>query len=150
MLRKHSDKKLFSNQDLKNFSVNDNTLRKQAEERVDRNIAVAGSSLILTTVEVLTNTPILLPMATPGLIYIEVPVGVDAYRSIFNDRKCGAFGDKYLDVGVLATGASKTITVSLAAGAAREKTLRAFVDSWCETSESNDGNNQFTQCYSVQ
>ncbi|CAK0748661.1 exported hypothetical protein [Gammaproteobacteria bacterium] len=65
-------------------------------------------------------------------------------------QECGAAGDKYLDVGVLGAGASKTVTVSLAAGAAEEKTLRAFVDSWCETPESSDGNNQYTQGYSVQ
>ncbi|CAK0764264.1 Heavy metal translocating P-type ATPase [Gammaproteobacteria bacterium] len=90
MLRKNSDKKLFSDQDLENLSVNDNALRKQTEQIVDQNIAVAGSSLTLTTVGVLTNTPILLPMAIPGLIYIGVPVGVDAYRSIFKDHKISA------------------------------------------------------------
>jgi pimeloyl-ACP methyl ester carboxylesterase len=50
-------------------------------------------------------------------------------------------------VGVLAAGVSKTITLSLTAGLAGANTLRAFVDSSCQTTESNEGNNQSTLAY---
>jgi subtilase family serine protease len=64
---------------------------------------------------------------------------------------CAAVGDKSTTLTTsLAVGASKTVTVSgLATGAAGAKTLRAFVDSGCLTTETNDANNQFTKAYTV-
>ena len=65
-------------------------------------------------------------------------------------QTCPADGDNFAAVGVLAAGASKAITLTgIPAGAVGAKTLRAFVDSYCETVESNDGNNQATASYSV-
>ena len=50
----------------------------------------------------------------------------------------------------LVVGASQTITVNgLLAGAVGTKTLRAFVDSGCQTAETNDANNHFTKSYTV-
>lgn len=66
-------------------------------------------------------------------------------------QRCGAEGNAWADVGVLAAGASKTLSVTgLAAGIAGAKTVRAIVDSWCETTETNEINNQLTKTYSVQ
>lgn len=62
---------------------------------------------------------------------------------------CGAEGNSYGIVGLLAAGASKTLTITLPAGSAGTKTLRAFVDSWCDTVEANEGNNQLTKSYTV-
>ena len=63
---------------------------------------------------------------------------------------CGELGDQFPKVGVLAAGASKTITVSLTAVpdiVDAVNTLRAFADSGCGTTESNEANNQFTSTY---
>ncbi|CAK0748295.1 exported hypothetical protein [Gammaproteobacteria bacterium] len=76
---------------------------------------------------------------------------LDVWTNQPTTQGCGALGNKYLDIGILAAGAAKTVTVSLPAGVAGEKTLRIFVDSWCETSESgNEGNNQLVKTYTVQ
>ncbi|CAK0775093.1 conserved exported hypothetical protein [Gammaproteobacteria bacterium] len=65
-------------------------------------------------------------------------------------QACGAEGDAWRDIGILAAGASKTVTISLKADTTGgTKTLRAFVDSWCETVESNEINNQFARTYVV-
>lgn len=64
---------------------------------------------------------------------------------------CGAEGDSWVETGMLAAGASRTLTVTgLNAGAAGNKTLRAFVDSWCEVVEGNETNNQVMKAYIVQ
>ena len=65
-------------------------------------------------------------------------------------QSCGASGDQSASLGSLAAGASTKVTVNnLPAGAAGSKTLRAFVDSGCQTAESDETNNQATQAYSV-
>ncbi|GEM_PF-6864981 len=64
-------------------------------------------------------------------------------------QKCGAFGEQWVDIGSLAVGATKTLTVSLRSSGAGVKTLRAFADSWCQTPESNEANNQLTKTYTV-
>jgi hypothetical protein len=59
-----------------------------------------------------------------------------------------ATGEVYAGIGTLAAGASKTLTFAgLAAGAAGTKTLRAFVDSLCQTAEPNESNNQAALWY---
>jgi hypothetical protein len=58
-------------------------------------------------------------------------------------QTCGADGNDYASIGTLAANATKTLTFSgLRAGAAGAKTLRAYVDSWCDTTESTEANNQ--------
>ncbi|CAK0774415.1 hypothetical protein CCP3SC5AM1_910001 [Gammaproteobacteria bacterium] len=65
-------------------------------------------------------------------------------------QNCNATGDQTIAVGSLAAGESKIFSVTgLSAGVAGKKTLRAFIDSACLTSESNERNNQFTQIYTV-
>lgn len=76
------------------------------------------------------------------------------YLDLWTDQPtaqgCGADGNAYASVGTLAVGASKTLTFSgLRTRAAGTRTLRAFVDSYCQTAESNDGNNQSATGYSV-
>lgn len=64
-------------------------------------------------------------------------------------QSCGADG-KYKTVGTLAAGASASFTFTgLSAGTAGSKTFRAFVDSQCQTAESNESNNQYTKTYTV-
>lgn len=63
---------------------------------------------------------------------------------------CGADGNAWASIGTLEPGKSRTVTLTgLRGGAAGRKTLRAFADSWCETREANDSNNQRGQTYSV-
>jgi subtilase family serine protease len=65
-------------------------------------------------------------------------------------QTCPANGNGYVNVGTLAAGESRTFTVNgLPTGAAGTKTLRAFVDSYCQTVESNEANNQSTLTYTV-
>ena len=63
---------------------------------------------------------------------------------------CGAEGDAWAGVGNLAAGASKTVNLKLVAGVAGTKTLRAFADSWCQTTEPAESNNQAIKNYVVQ
>jgi ELWxxDGT repeat protein len=66
-------------------------------------------------------------------------------------QACGAIGNARQTVGSLAVGVSKTLTFSgLPAGIAGAKTLRAYVDSGCGTTETNEDNNQLTKAYTVQ
>ena len=65
-------------------------------------------------------------------------------------QACSAVGDKSTTVGSLAAGASTTVTISgLTADSVGAKTLRAYVDSNCQTAESNEANNQTTLSYNV-
>ncbi|MBV5308197.1 CARDB domain-containing protein [Chromatium okenii] len=64
-------------------------------------------------------------------------------------QKCGAFGEQWIEISSLAAGATKTLTVNLRLSGAGAKTLRAFADSWCQTPESNEANNQLTKTYMV-
>uniref|UniRef100_UPI0025EFB3D3 RCC1 domain-containing protein n=1 Tax=uncultured Thiodictyon sp. TaxID=1846217 RepID=UPI0025EFB3D3 len=63
---------------------------------------------------------------------------------------CGGVGDQSAMLPSLAAGASATVTFTgLPAGAVGAKTLRAFVDSACQTLESDDSNNQSTRPYTT-
>ena len=65
-------------------------------------------------------------------------------------QACYAESDAYVALGALAPGASATYTVgNLSAGIAGTQMLRAFVDSYCQTTESNEGNNQYTLTYTI-
>jgi hypothetical protein len=79
------------------------------------------------------------------------PAGyLDVWMNQPTATACGANSDAWLDIGTIAAGASKTVTLSLVAETSGAKTARAFVDSWCETIEANEGNNQRTLSYTVQ
>jgi len=64
---------------------------------------------------------------------------------------CGAAGDAALAVGPLAAGASRTLTLDgLPAGtAAAKKSLRAYIDHTCVSTEAHEGNNQRVMPYTV-
>ncbi|MCX7112778.1 MAG: M6 family metalloprotease domain-containing protein [Proteobacteria bacterium] len=65
-------------------------------------------------------------------------------------QACSAVGDKSTTVGSLAAGASTTVTISgLTADSVGAKTLRAYSDSNCQTSEMDETNNQTTLAYNV-
>lgn len=63
-------------------------------------------------------------------------------------QTCGAQGD-WVEIGSLAAGATTTLKVSLRSQEAGTKTLRAFADSWCQLSETDETNNQMTKTYTV-
>ncbi|CAK0758973.1 conserved exported hypothetical protein [Gammaproteobacteria bacterium] len=75
---------------------------------------------------------------------------LDIWTNQATIQTCGAVGNAWVDVGTLAAGVSKTMTITLNATSKGSRTLRAFVDSWCETAESNEANNQLTRTYTVQ
>jgi alpha-tubulin suppressor-like RCC1 family protein len=62
---------------------------------------------------------------------------------------CAVAGDADLTLADLAAGAKQTVSIRLPAGPAGTKTLRAFVDSQCLSTEPNETNNQSTQAYRV-
>ncbi|MBV5309383.1 choice-of-anchor Q domain-containing protein [Chromatium okenii] len=64
-------------------------------------------------------------------------------------QTCKAASDTWEEVGQLAAGESKTITVNLKVRGAGAKQLRAFVDSQCTVTETNETNNQLTKSYTV-
>ena len=66
------------------------------------------------------------------------------------DQTCPAVGNAKVALGILAAGESKTVTIaSIPSGIAGAKTLRVFVDSQCQTAESNVSNNQSILAYNV-
>jgi hypothetical protein len=73
---------------------------------------------------------------------------LDIYTNQPTNLGCGIDGNKYASVGTLAAGASKSITFSgLSTRKASGRTFRAFVDSYCQTSEANETNNQAVKTY---
>jgi hypothetical protein len=63
---------------------------------------------------------------------------------------CGAVGDAAVAVGPLAAGATRTLTLDgLPAGTAAAKSLRAFIDHTCVSTEAYDANNQRVKPYTV-
>ncbi len=80
--------------------------------------------------------------------------GNGGYLDVWADQPtaptCRADGDTFASVGTLAAGASTTLTVDgLLGGTPGAKTLRAFVDSYCDTQETSENNNQKTAVYTV-
>jgi M6 family metalloprotease-like protein len=76
---------------------------------------------------------------------------LDIWKNSTSTATCGARGFKYASVGTLAAGASKTITFTgLTPESTGSKTFRAFVDSQCDTGESDEGNNQLTKAYTAE
>ncbi|WP_200153020.1 DUF1566 domain-containing protein [Chromatium okenii] len=74
---------------------------------------------------------------------------LDVWANQSAEQICGAFGEQWIEIGSLAAGASKTLTVKLRSMGAGTKTLRAFVDSWCQLPEADETNNQMTKKYTV-
>ncbi|CAK0769433.1 exported hypothetical protein [Gammaproteobacteria bacterium] len=74
---------------------------------------------------------------------------LDIWANQPTPQSCNAEGDAWTVTGTLEAGVAKTVTLTLQAGSSGAKTLRAFIDSGCETVESNEGNNQFTRTYTV-
>jgi M6 family metalloprotease-like protein len=76
---------------------------------------------------------------------------LDVWTNQATAQSCGVNGDTWTVLGALAAGETKSYTFTgLQAGAAATQTFRAFIDSTCYTSESNEGNNQYTLDYVVQ
>ncbi len=76
---------------------------------------------------------------------------VDVWSDQPKTRSCGDLGESWAEIGNLAAGASKTIALPtrFRAGRVGRKNLRAYADSWCETKELNERNNQYTTGYRV-
>ncbi len=75
---------------------------------------------------------------------------LDVWMNQTSTPVCGSEGNLYEAVGSLAAGASTDLTFSgLKMRSGGIFTFGAFVDSYCQTSEANDGNNQLTKAYTV-
>ena len=73
---------------------------------------------------------------------------LDVYTNQPTAPGCGTDGNKYQLVGTLAAGASKTFTFTgLSTRKATGRTFRAYVDSYCQTAEANEANNQSVKAY---
>ena len=76
---------------------------------------------------------------------------LDVWANRSSSAGCESTGDDYANMGNINQGVTKTYTFSgLLAGSAGTKTFRAFIDSGCDTDESNENNNQSTKAYTVQ
>jgi hypothetical protein len=75
--------------------------------------------------------------------YLDVWVDESAVQA------CKAAGDVWDEIGELAAGESKTLTIKLRSTGIGPKRLHTFVDSRCETRESNENNNQSATRYTV-
>ncbi|CAK0770580.1 hypothetical protein CCP3SC15_410001 [Gammaproteobacteria bacterium] len=133
------------------------TESNEANNQTTKTYTVAGRADFVVTGVTLTPTA----PAQNGTFSVLVTIrnqgtasGNSGQLTVWADRAaaqtCGASGDQSATVGTLAAGASTTLTVSnLPAGSAGAKTLRAFVDGTCVTTEANEDNNQLTQSYTV-
>jgi N-acetylneuraminic acid mutarotase len=74
----------------------------------------------------------------------------DAWANQATAVTCGATSDGWIEIGHLNPGQSVTRKLWLPSGIAGTKTLRGFIDSWCETTESIETNNQLVKNYTVQ
>ena len=75
---------------------------------------------------------------------------LDVWANQPSVQTCGTDGNTWAAVGTLTSLQSKTFTLNLTAPtSAGSYTIRAFVDSYCQTAESNEGNNQTTLAYTV-
>jgi N-acetylneuraminic acid mutarotase len=75
---------------------------------------------------------------------------VDVWNSVPASLVCGLEGNAWGDLGLMNPGATKVLTFTLPADSvAGTKTMLAFVDSWCETAEFDEGNNKSTPTYTV-
>ena len=109
------------------------------------------SNVVLTPASPLINTTFIATItvrnrgATPGLgrtlqVWADQPTA----------QACRSVGNKSVAVPRLAAGARTTLRVTgLRAGVAGTKTLRAFIDSTCQTAEADETNNQGALTYTV-
>jgi subtilase family serine protease len=74
---------------------------------------------------------------------------LDVWSNQPTAQTCGAFGEQWIEIGSIAAGATKTLRVNLQVKDIGNKTIRAFADSWCQTPESKETNNQMTKSYTV-
>ncbi|CAK0752417.1 conserved exported hypothetical protein [Gammaproteobacteria bacterium] len=95
------------------------------------------------------NFDILVTVANQGIT--EAAGGfLDIWANQPTTQKCGWEGDAWKEIGILAAGQHRDFTFTLKADTTGgPRTLRAFVDSWCEIAESNETNNQFIRTYTV-
>ena len=89
-------------------------------------------------------------VANQGTVSINAAGYLDVWANQSTTAVCGAEGNAWADIGSLAAGVTKTITVQVPVGAAGSKVMRVFADSWCETVEAVEINNQLTKNYAVQ
>jgi hypothetical protein len=72
------------------------------------------------------------------------------WRHKSSTAACGESGDKTVSVQALSVGQTRTYQFSnLNSGSAGTKVFRAFIDSQCSLSESNENNNQSTRSYNI-
>ena len=76
---------------------------------------------------------------------------LDVWLDKSSTASCGQSDNRSVLIGELAPGAAKTATFSsLPADSPGLKTFRAFIDSHCDTAESNEANNQASQGYAIE
>jgi hypothetical protein len=75
---------------------------------------------------------------------------LDLWTNALSPQVCGSAGNSWTSVGILAAGATRSVTFTgLRAASTGAKTLRAFVDSECVIPETSDADNQGTLNYTV-
>lgn len=80
---------------------------------------------------------------------ISSPSFLDLWLHQATNQSCGAAGNQWALVESLAAGASRPILFTGLVTTAGAKTMRAYIDSWCESTDKNRNNNQLTKAYTV-
>ncbi|MBK1641101.1 hypothetical protein CKO12_04270 [Chromatium okenii] len=131
------------------------TISMNATQNVTATFTATAVDLAITNMVITPTTPII-----NGLFDVAVTVknfskkALDAgsltiWKSQTKIGTCGALGNAQTKVGSLAAGASRTLTARLRTPNAGTYTARAFIDSRCTTTESNEADNQLTKSYTV-
>ena len=132
------------------LETNNQATKKYTVKPPQPDFVVTGITLTPTSPKVRNLFSAAITVKNQGTVSGEAGF-LDVWTNQATSVTCGTIGNAWASVGTLAPNQSKTLTISgLRAEAAGTKTLRAFVDSWCETNETNNANNQKTKAYSVQ
>ena len=128
----------------------------ETNNQATRSYPVVAPDFVITDIVLPTSTPV---VDIPFDVQITVTnqgmaSGHGGSLNVWSDHAtaadCWEGPDTQVDVGTLAVGESKTLILTVTpSDLTSPKTLRAFVDGYCQTTESDEANNQATRSYAV-
>jgi hypothetical protein len=113
-------------------------------------VDLAITNIVITPAAPNANSLIDVTVTVKNFAKKELDAGsLTIWKSQTKVGTCGALGNARTNIGNLAAGASRTLTARLRAPDAGTYTARAFIDSRCITTETNETDNQLTKIYTV-
>jgi len=131
-------------------TMSDNmTVHSTFEKKPRPDFAVTG--LLFTPAIPVANSPFSVAVTVKNQGTKDGEGGyLDVWANQSTWQKCGAEGNAWVVIGPLAVGESKTFTLGdLRVRTVGSKNFGIFVDSWCETNELEEENNQVAPIYTV-